>query len=872
MSFFCINKSLCRFVGILTVVTLLAVSSRAVAQVWRHDQSVFAERLGEGLGLDEQGRLSPIGGQRGGDAVYTSAVLQTDAAPGLSFIGWITNVPIESHALRVELRTADAPFHADAPDNVVGWQPVQNGQTRDLPQGRYFQYRVFFRRDGAGVVPNLREVLLSTESLRERFDANPISPESVYDRTMAMMYSATPEKLFQFYDELPYTASERGIYILRNREGVPITPETWQYVPNGPEMYLPMRFGIPVFIRIHPEATFSPLTLHPKDVVVRDKHGNERNAPHAQYRAINFFDESFMREYLNGVRLAVRYYHEDNPYVLGYNIMPPEFFYDTEPWPQMTYLGGFGRDALRSYRAFMKRIGENVQGWPALPAISDGRISDDSDYYLWAWWRFWAGANYIDSVARVIREENPQAQVGTLSYVGDQGLRGGEAAFIERNPNLDFYYSSNMFPRVPGPNGWDGGTIFSYTRLNPLGQSVKRNFVEFDVWSPYVDMQRARTYARYVQAEGLYPVPIVFGNYPQGKASDHLTRYHGMKGDPMTPEVFDEIHSIIEATAADPQGRKQSDVAYVMPSVSLTGLLEKDAWKSHRYVQKQHHIFGELLGSGVTFDLLTEGQLTPEICDKYKLIIVPQPVIYPWMRKALEQTSATVLATGWAGTIAAPGPDAVSLDVDSLNFEKTLTSAWPEANEEIASTTIFPTGGKVVEGTTTIDFADSCHPLLRGLQSARIVYEGLGLDEIAAGQSRNDRTGLPYVRGLGGTALASDAEGFPVLSVYEADGKRLIHLGALLYYLDPDGKDKALFTPEQSAQFWRNVFDYSGVLHHDLPPALHVMKTNEGLIVENRTAEPYLGPAPRPAALGDAAQSVETEIEIEPFGTVFLRD
>ena len=64
-----------------------------------------------------------------------------------------------------------------------------------------------------------------------------------------------------------------------------------------------------------------------------------------------------MKEYLTGVRKMVEYYKNNNHYVLGYTLAPPEFFYDTIPWPDMKYTGGFSEDAKASYLNFLRRFG-----------------------------------------------------------------------------------------------------------------------------------------------------------------------------------------------------------------------------------------------------------------------------------------------------------------------------------------------------------------------------------------------------------------------------------------------------------------------------------------------------------------------------------
>ena len=216
-----------------------------------------------------------------------------------------------------------------------------------------------------------------------------------------------------------------------------------------------------------------------RDVILRAKDGREKTGLREQHRTVNFVDRGFLDEYRTGLRAAVRYYREHNPYVFGYTLMSPEFFYDTEPWPQMTYLSGFSPEALAAYREFSAKLGRPADGWPQ---PSDGDILLDPQTYLWAYWRSRAGADYIASLARIIREEDPAAQIGTLHYVGAMSLRGLEPGFIELNPDFDFYYSSNLYPRVPGKDGLDGGTTFSYTRLNVEGHSRKRNLLEYDLW------------------------------------------------------------------------------------------------------------------------------------------------------------------------------------------------------------------------------------------------------------------------------------------------------------------------------------------------------------------------------------------------------
>ena len=63
---------------------------------------------------------------------------------------------------------------------------------------------------------------------------------------------------------------------------------------------------------------------------------------------------------------------------------------------------------------------------------------------------------------------------------------------------------------------------FSYTRLNVEGHSRKRNLLEYDLWSPYIDAPRALTYARYAALEGVLPMPIVLGNFPENTPSNQM--------------------------------------------------------------------------------------------------------------------------------------------------------------------------------------------------------------------------------------------------------------------------------------------------------------------------------------------------------------
>ncbi len=781
----------------------------------------------------------------------TSRVIDLGEGNSLRFLGWV-NAPVPHSAVAVEYRTAASPFAADA--TAPAWREAQNSSPIPADGNRYCQYRVRVSRKELSREPFLRELFLSTKTLSEKYSEAGMTKKAIPDLTMMMLYSVTPEKLYHVYSQLPYDASERGLYVFRNAPGRRIG-DGYRYEPGDNEMYLPMRYGTRILARFHPVATFSDRSMHPADVILRSKDGREKTGLREQHRTVNFFDPEFLAEYRTGLRAAVNYYKENNPYVFGYTLMPPEFFYDSEPWPQMTYLSGFSPEAFASYRAFLRKLGRDAKAWPA---PSDGDILLDPDTYLWSYWRSRAGADYIASLARVIRETDPEAQIGTMHYVGALSLRGLEPGFVELNPDFDFYYSSNLYPRVPGKDGLDGGTTFSYTRLNVEGHSRKQDLLEYDLWSPYVDARRAKTYARYAALEGVYPAPIVLGDFPGNKPSNHLTRYHGMKGSPVNPECLKTLAENVNEVRGLHSSEKFSEVALILPTVSLQGLLEKDRWLPHRLVQQGLHILKPLLELNVAFDFLTEGYVTKELLDRYKLVIVWQPAVYPWMREALAGTKADILALGWAGTVAAPGPKSLLAPIEPGAFDFTLTHAWPR---EAAGrgTTLFPSGGKVVEQETRFRFSDADHPLLAGLNGAELAYAVPGL----AGKP------LPYVAGMKGEPLASDSAGNAVYTVLKDGGRRIIHFGGLPYQLNADGSEKRLFSPAQETRFYRDIMDFCGVEFYPEAGPLRLMRNGQWLLVENTSPDkPYSGPLPK--AVHPKAKLSNGPVNIAPLDSVLL--
>ncbi|MDR1282808.1 MAG: hypothetical protein LBK99_18575, partial [Opitutaceae bacterium] len=802
-----------------------------------------------------------------------SALLDAGSVQKLRLVVWVVTARA-AHHITVAIRASEQPFGDSAPANIPAWTTVRNGQTEGLPAGRFFQYRLMVNASAPTTV--IREVFLDTTppSIRRA------KPRPALDSLVtSMMYQTTLEKLHALYSSRPsrpspplpplpssvFNAAERGAYILRNHAGQPIREDTWRYQPQVEETYLAARFGTRLVMRIHPGATFSPLTLRPSDVVMRAKDGRQKTGPFAQHRAINFFDGQFMAEYLTGIRGAVRHYRQHNPGVIGYNIAPPEFFYDTEPWPDMTWLGGFGDLARDRYVRFMAGLGITVDDWPAM---SDGDVSLDRDYYLWVYWRHQEAHHYLARIARVIREEDPRAEIGALNYVADSGLRGVEPGFIEANPDFSFYYSSNMFPRVPGPDGLTGGAILSFTRPNVLGHSRKLNLAEFDLWSPYVDLKRMETWVRYSQMEHILPVPIVFGDFLKGSPpSNHLTKYHGMTGEPLTLPIIEAQGNVVRETHSLRHGKKFSQVAVVLPGFSLYAMLEKGAWKPVRNFPLQTRLLATLLEHGAGFDLISEGQIDRALLDNYKLVVWQQPVATPWIVKALRETRASVLALGWAGTLQVPGPHALQVAHDPEQFTTALLHAWPsrDANRTPpAATTCLPTGGRIHEIATSITFGNTAHPLLRGLNGKRFRVSGKGIG--GGGHS------LPYVSQLQGTSLATDDSGQTVFAIKKDASRHVIHFGVPPDFVDGQGNDASLFPADTLATFWENIWDFIRIEYFPDMGPLRIMRTSAHLLIENTADSEYRGPVPRPRnAASPWAESLrDTNIVIPACGSVLL--
>lgn len=834
-----------RRVCILLGAGLLAWS--AAAGEFLENKQTFARGIFQQTRLDQDGLIRLVPGATAG--TFSTEIIDLGETNSARFTGWVAEQP-PGTAVSVEYRSAAEPF--DPAASVPAWRKAVNGAVPDADGRRYFQYRVRLEVKKGKNVPFLRELLVSTRSPREKFFAEKHAPAKLDDLNMMMLYSVTPEKLFHVYSQLPYDASERGLYILRNAPGKKIG-DGYRYVPGENEMYLPMRYGTRILVRFHPVATFSNLTLYPRDVILQAKDGRRKTGMRAQHRTVNFFDRDFIREYHTGLRAAVRYYKQNNPYVFGYTLMSPEFFYDTEPWPQMTYLSGFSPEAFDSYREFSAKLGRPVSGWPV---PSDGDILLDSQTYLWSYWRSRAGADYIAGLARIIREEDPEALIGTMHYVGAMSLRGLEPGFIEWNPDFNFYYSSNLYPRVPGKDGLDGGTTFSYTRLNVEGHSRKSNLLEYDLWSPYVDARRALTYARYAALERVLPMPIVLGNFPDNTPSNHLTRYHGMKGSPVTPALLRTLADNMQQVRKLRTSEKFSQVAVILPTISLHALLEKDRWLPHRLVQQQLHILAPLLKLNVAFDFLTEGYVTTELLNRYKLVIVQQPAVYPWMRKALAGTTTDLLILGWGGTVAAPGPEKLLSPVAPEAFDVTSRSAWRRGTEP--EPTFFATGGTVREQAAKIQFGNSPHALLAGLQGMKLEYDAPGLGGRA----------LPYVAGMKGTSFAVDGQGNSVYALQRENGRNVIHFGLLPWQLNADGSEKRLFSPEQETRFLSNILNFCGVEYYPSSGALRLMRNGEWLLVENTAETPYRGKLP--AAVNAARSLPDAEITVPAQSSILL--
>jgi hypothetical protein len=794
------------------------------------------------------------------DGSYTSMVLDTGSNnQAWDFVGWVSEEIGESK-IQLALRASDQLFSTTAKEPA--WQQVTNFQQKGLPQGRYVQYRATLLA-GLGRIysPNLIEVLLSSDKRLLVPDGKP--RPKLQDLTMSMMYSTTMRKLHVLYSQTNYNASERGVYILRNQLNQPITAESYVYQP-GAEDYLTARYGTWILVRVHPIAAHSPLTLSAQTILM-DKQRNTQLGSQGPTNAINFFDEDFMTEYLTGVKKMVEYDRDHNQHVLGYTIMPPEFFYDCVPYPiGMKWLGGFGQQAKESYLRFLRRVGSDGNDWPE---FSDGGISLNRDYYLWAYWRNMEAARYIGRVAAAIKEVDPKTMVGTLHYVVDLQLRGLEPGFIEKNPQVDYYYSSNGFPRIPGPDGYTGGHIITNTRQNVLGHSNKVNLVEHDLWSPYIDFKRHDIYEKYAYLQKILPIPIVFGNFPEGDPpSNHLTKYNGMTGEPITLELMKTLECSLEKNRKYLNTENVNHVAFIFPSFSLYSILERGSWKVNRYQYLTFWPLDYLVKQSVGFDLLTEGYADTEVLDKYKLVIVVSPVIYPWLRNALENTTADVLALGWAGSVAAPGPNTLKIDPDPKEMVLTLEHAWPE-NGEVVGTgkTIFPTEGKVIQEDTAFCFAQEDHPLLKNLAGLELNYKGLGIGGAA----------LPYVGELEGETLAVDEQGRAVYAVQERNGKKVIHFGGLLHFSDRDGNDASLFSKEQEIQFFNNIMDYCGITYYpDLEP-IRIFETSKYVLIENTSDQKFVGEVPNKLQVKglkwpDYTAKVIRGLEIPPFSSIVI--
>ena len=836
---------------------LLTVS--AYAKTWVLDSRAFREIHQEGIGVDGEGRCvlaKDSGGRLFSNATFTSAVFDSENEGGLCFIAWVSH-EVKGNGLSVEFRGSPKSFGKD--DAVPVWAPAENSAPISGAESRkYFQVRALFSSSDPEHSPALREIFMSSKSLKEMgAGLTAPTPENMLS---TMIYQATMEKVDAVYRNLSFNTSERGMYVFRNQADVPIREETYRYrcgVSPALEMYLPERFGTRIVLRVHPIALWNKLSIMPRPAVLRSKAGEEKTGSMDAAHSINIFDDAYLDEYAAGLGAMVAYYRVENPYVFAYTLAPPEFFYDTEPWPQMTYLGGFGALAKTHYHAFQKRLGREVSQWPD---PSDGDVSLSPDYYLWAYWRARAAGDYICRLAHVVRQKDPRAWVGTVNYLETLKLRGLEPAFVETCPDFDYYYSSNLYPRVPDTNGWYGGTTFSCTRLNVNGNSKKLKMVEYDLYSPYVDFKRSLVFARYAQLQGILPVPFVLGEYPTGsKPTSFMTKYHGMKAEPLTPAVLAQLGENVRETSPLRDTRTENQVALILPTISTFAVLEKSRWMAQRLQQLSLHLLSPLLALGVPFDFLTEGYASTEILDRYKLVIVFQPAVYPWMRNALAETKANILALGWAGTVAPPGPYQIDGPIEEKSFSMDFSSAWPRLGQTATATTIFPTGGRVEENDTTVQFSKGPQPLLAGLENKKIEYAGAGL----AGRP------LPYVADLKGEVLAKDSNGKTVFSVLKEKGREVIHLGVMPYFRDRDGKERGFFSDVDENHFVRNILDECSVEYFpDLGP-LRVMKTSRFLMIENTGDKAWFGTPPKP--VNARPWNVDSkELQIPPLESVVI--
>ena len=498
-------------------------------------------------------------------------------------------------------------------------------------------------------------------------------------------------------------------------------------------------------------------------------------------------------------REALRdYYHTiarryaDEPIVQGFGIgvgLQGETQYPTDG----TFLGDFSPTALADYTAWMATTcGRTVTGWPTIPDLvgRDTRIAMDADTYLWALWRAERLADVVGEVAAALRQGAPGKPCYVFSYIGLNAAPGYCPGLLEACPYLDTYLGN-----ISADHGFYAVRDQDRSRPVALGGSPKTIACELDLISAYTDPVHMEAYVRYFCLMGGQPRPFLPVWYGPGKTGGWAEEFWT----PYSDDLARQMSGIVNRNLYLGDTESVADVAVVLPEISGVGTMANwGPWMSREYKQSHSDIIRHLGRIGANFELVSEAGLTSERLQRYRLVIVIQPALYPDARRALQTFRGHVLAVGWAGIVCAPAPG-------DLRLTSALDGKTP---------TWWPTGARAVFRDPVV--SAKADPLLGDLAESQFRYpEGTGQ--------------VLYLRGMAGRVLMQDDEGQAVAAVVDWGQRRFYHMGLPLA---PAGRGMLLTDQVFQGCLARLLRECGCTAYPELGP-LRLFETSRYLLAEN---------------------------------------
>jgi hypothetical protein len=552
-----------------------------------------------------------------------------------------------------------------------------------------------------------------------------------------------------------------------------------------------------LFLRVKPHVTGKF-----EKCVVRETKLKRDGPEYKPNDQISFLDPNYqaaVKKYFRAV--ATRYAQE--PAVLGFSVaICPSG--ETQYPIDGTFFGDFSSAALNDYKAWMAKLNVTVTGWPELPlhVTPDTRISRDANYYLWAYWRAQRLAQVLGDCAREIRAVAPKTLVSAFSYVEMAPPAGYGPGFLEDDPNFDWYFGSiSLDHGMFGQRGQD--------RSRPETVAGRKLVAgEVDLISAYTDPAHMEAFARYFFLMSGQPRPFLPTWWKAGTKGGWGEAFWA----PYSDDLARTMSRVVNESKRLYGSASVADVAVIVPNVSGMGVMAAwGPWASEEFRVCHTDIARHLSCVGANFDLLTEDTLTAEKLKPYRLVVVSSPALYPWVRKVLAGCSAHVLATCWAGTVTAPGPDDLTFSHAWLNNEPT----W------------WATHGTAVQRPARIRFGSE---KLAGSLGGKEMTWGKGDKRVA------------YVRDLAGAAIATDDEGKAVVAVADwTNGRRVYHFGLPLW-LQSAGR---LTSDTEFRDLLTTILRDAGcTAYGDLGP-LRLYETAKWLLVENPNGTEGTAAAPK---------------------------